>query len=445
MVFRSVIRSSALVLLLASTGWCSRGLAPVSFRAEIAPLLQRRCANCHSEENAKGDYRLDSFVKLLEKGASDLPSVVAGKAEESELYRLLLESNAEDRMPQKADALPPEEIALIKRWIDEGGNYDGGDRARPLVELIRELWLRPAPEHYPRPAPTTALAFSPDGSLLAASGYFEITIWNAETGDLARRVGGLPERITSLAWHPKRNLIAAAGGAPSQWGGVFLIDPTAGFQTRVLVDLPETALSVAFSPDGKWLLAGCADRTTRLFEIPSGKQTRLWRQHADWVQGVAFNRDGSLFVTASRDRTARTFDVASGEMRAMFDEHGEPLLAAAFSGNTLIVSAARSQPLRTWDGEDGKQKTVLDETGRTVQTLLPFNSLVITGGTDRLLRITQLSDRRTLFTLAGHRDAIESLALAPGNQLFASGAHDGEILIWNLQCGTWLRRFTASP
>jgi WD40 repeat protein len=132
-------------------------------------------------------------------------------------------------------------------------------------------------------------------------------------------------------------------------------------------------------------------------------------------------------------------------MRAMYDEHAEPLLAAFFSGNSLILSAARNQPLRTWDGEDGAHKAVLEETGRTVQTLLPFNSLVITGGTDHLVRVTQISDRRTLFTLRGHRDAVTSLALAPGSQLFASGAHDGEVLIWNLACGTWLRRFPASP
>lgn len=436
-------RFFALNVLLLTTGIASGEVKPVSFRAEIAPLLQRRCASCHSEENAKGDYRLDTFAQLLE-GDSE-PVVIAGKAEDSEFYRLLLEPNPEDRMPQKADALPSEEIALVKRWIDEGATYDGGDRSRPLVELIRELWLRPAPAHYLRPAPITAMAFNGDGTQLAVSGYFEVTIWNADTGHLVRRIGGLPERITSLGWHPKRNLIAAAGGAPSQWGGIFLIDPAANFQVRVLADLAETALSVAFSPDGKRLLAGCGDRTTRLFELPGGKQTRLWRQHADWVQSVAFNRDGSLFVTASRDRTARTFDVASGEMRALYDDHAEPLIAAAFSGTSLVVSAARGLPVRTWSGDDGKHKSVLDDAGRTVQTLLPFNNLVVTGGTDHLVRVTQLSDRRSLFTLVGHRDAVESLALAPGGQVFASGAHDGEILIWNLACGTWLRRFTATP
>ena len=85
----------------------------------------------------------------------------------------------------------------------------------------------------------TALAFSPDGTQLAASGYYEITLWDIETGALVRRIGGLPQRITSLAWNAKTNRIAVAGGSPSQWGGVFLIAPAAGWQVRLLADAAE--------------------------------------------------------------------------------------------------------------------------------------------------------------------------------------------------------------
>src|SRR3954470_22386828 len=82
---------------------------PVSFRREIAPLLNRRCAACHNEENAKGRYRVDSFRRLLKPGESDEKPVVAGHPDDSELMRLLLEPDANDRMPQKADPLPPAE------------------------------------------------------------------------------------------------------------------------------------------------------------------------------------------------------------------------------------------------------------------------------------------------------------------------------------------------
>ena len=62
--------------------------APVSFRQDIAPLLQRRCAACHGEDSAKGGYRLDTFQRMSKAGDSDLPPLVAGKTKDSEIYQL---------------------------------------------------------------------------------------------------------------------------------------------------------------------------------------------------------------------------------------------------------------------------------------------------------------------------------------------------------------------
>ena len=256
----AVVRPILFLFLLSVSAFAESG---VSFRAQIAPLLHRRCAACHNEDSAKGRYRLDSLARLWKTGESDLPPVVAGKPQESELYLRLAETSTDDRMPQKADALPAAEIAIVERWIREGAVGDGGDPDRPIVELARESLLHAAPEHYPRPLPVTALAFSPDSTQLAVSGYGEVTIWNIADGALVRRIGGLPERIHSLAWHPGRNVIAVAGGVPSQWGGVALVDAGAGFHVRYLCDLAESALSVAFSPDGSRLAVGGGDRTDR--------------------------------------------------------------------------------------------------------------------------------------------------------------------------------------
>ena len=250
---------------------------PVSFRKDIAPKLPAPLSRPVTARNRpSGGYRLDTFRLLSKAGDSDLTPLTPGKTKDSELYQRLVEKDADDRMPQKADALPASEIALIERWIQEGVTDDAGPPDRPLAELVRESLLKPAPEKYSHAIPVTALAFSPDGTQLAVSGYYEVTLWDLDTGALVRRIGGLPERITALAWHPKSGQLAVAGGSPAQWGTIALVDPAGKAPPRFLCDLPEMALCLAFSPDGTRLAAGAGDRTVRLFDSKSGGSRRIF-------------------------------------------------------------------------------------------------------------------------------------------------------------------------
>jgi hypothetical protein len=423
----------------------ARGEVPVSFRKDIAPLLQRRCAACHGEDSAKGGYRLDTFKRLSKAGDSDLTPIVPGKTKDSELFQLLIEKDANDRMPQKADALPAPEIALIERWIQEGAVNDGGPGDRPLTELVRESLLKVAPEKYGRPVPVTALAFSPDGTQLAVSGYYEVTIWDLDSSALVRRIGGLPERITALAWHRKTKQLAVAGGSPAQWGTVALIDASANAQPRFLCDLPDMALCVAFSPDGARVAAGSADRTIRVFDAKSGKQAYVMRNHADWVQSIAYSPDGSHLLSASRDRTVRISSATKGELEATYTSHETPVYAAIFSrdGDT-VLSLAQNTPLDYWKWTSSDKKPKRTEIGGRPDHLAWVAGGLALGGADGLVRIESLDDE-PLFTLYGHPDAISALTVGPSSDQIATGSYDGTVCVWNLGCGTWVRRFVASP
>jgi WD40 repeat protein len=348
-------------------------------------------------------------------------------------------------MPQKAGALPAEEIALFERWLNAGAIYDGGDPARPLAELVREIYLRPAPSRYARPIPITALAFSGDAKRLAVSGYREVTIWNPAEGTLARRLGGMPERISALAWHPKRNLIAVAGGTPGQWGTVALVDAGHGYKIRLLCDLPEMALSVAFSRDGETIVAGCGDRTMRLFDTATGNQIRVLRQHSDWVQAVAFNPGGTLLVSASRDRTARVFDAKTWEIEASYQDHDTPLLAAAFSPDgSRVFTTARGHG-HVWHPGKANKRGELEELGGDARQLATGPFGVAAACADGAVRLYQGEGGRPWLTLTGHHDAVQSIAAAPPGVWLASGSADGEVIVWSLDCATSISRFTAVP
>src|SRR5205807_207596 len=149
---------------------------------------------CHGPEKSKGKYRLDSFERLMNPGKSKDAPVVAGKPESSALFRLITAHDEDERMPQKADPLRAADVELIRRWIEEGAKFDGTDRSASLASLVPQPPEPAAPQVYPEPVPITALAFSPDGKVLAASGYHEMTLWGPTDGKLLGRIPGLPER-----------------------------------------------------------------------------------------------------------------------------------------------------------------------------------------------------------------------------------------------------------
>jgi WD40 repeat protein len=70
---------------------------------------------------------------------------------------------------------------------------------------------------------------------------------------------------------------------------------------------------------------------------------------------------------------------------------------------------------------------------------------LLSAGADHRVRVYQLGDRREMFTLFGHDDVVQALAVAPNGETFASGGADGVVCIWSLACGTWTQRFIASP
>ncbi|MEL7496698.1 MAG: PSD1 and planctomycete cytochrome C domain-containing protein [Planctomycetota bacterium] len=101
---------------------CSIGEAQdtISFNEKIRPILAMHCINCHGpdEEHRQADLRLDVRDDAL-------MAIEPNSAEDSELFARII-SDDDDRMPpvDHADALRPEEIELIKKWIEQGANYE---------------------------------------------------------------------------------------------------------------------------------------------------------------------------------------------------------------------------------------------------------------------------------------------------------------------------------
>jgi dipeptidyl aminopeptidase/acylaminoacyl peptidase len=418
----------------------------VSFTKDIAPILAKKCVTCHGPEKAKGNYQLHNFETLMKPGASKAASVTPGQPAKSEFFRLLVTTDADDRMPQKDDPLPKGQIALIEKWIQQGAKFDGADVKAHLATLIPRVPHPNPPASYARPVPIAALAFSPDGKQLAASGYHEVTLWEPTTGKLLRRVKNLPQRIQALAWHPQGQWLAVGGGSPGQSGEIALVDVAKGEVAKVLGTTIDTVMALAFDKDGTRLAAGGADNAIRLFSVPEGKELRLLQQHADWVLGLAFSPDGKHLASASRDRTARVFNLDTGDLEASYMGHEAPVSGVAFTedGKT-VYSCGRDRDVHYWTAKDAKKGGKISGAEGELFRVLLAGDQVFSCGADAQVRQHKLDDRSLVRALSGHGDCVYALAAhAPGKWL-ASGGHNGEVRVWNWEDGKTVASFIAAP
>ena len=99
----------------------------IEFETEIAPIIVRRCVECHNGRSAKGDLDLTTRDGWLSGGSSG-PAVVEGNVADSYLLHRLAEGEMPPPVGGVVRRLPPNEIAQIRDWVTEGLSWPAGRR-----------------------------------------------------------------------------------------------------------------------------------------------------------------------------------------------------------------------------------------------------------------------------------------------------------------------------
>ena len=166
--------------------------SPVEFVRDIQPILDANCYECHGPKKARGQLRLDRKSNVLTGGMSG-PAIAPGDSENSVLVRRLLGLDGEDRMPLDKDPLSDAQIALVRRWIDQGATWPdiGGETAAALPAQPAQHWayVRPV-RHAPPAVRNESWARTPiDRFVLASAG--------------SRRPGAIPGSVEGAAAAPR--------------------------------------------------------------------------------------------------------------------------------------------------------------------------------------------------------------------------------------------------
>jgi WD40 repeat protein len=194
---------------------------------------------------------------------------------------------------------------------DEGGPSTQGKVKLWETGTWRELTLREGLAHR-LGAPSvvfvvSALAFSPDGRVLAAAQVEKkVRRWEVAT---QRELPPLEEQVgflTSVRFSPDGTLLCAG----SNQGAVNVWDPRSAREIAKLQGHSESVTCVAFSPDGKTFASGSSDGLVKLWNTLTLQEVATLRGHTRGVNSLAFSPDGSLLATGGEDATVRLWRAA---------------------------------------------------------------------------------------------------------------------------------------
>ncbi|MBS0204537.1 MAG: hypothetical protein JSS49_16665 [Planctomycetes bacterium] len=395
------VLSLLLVLVLADAD----GAEVPDFNGQVQPVLRKYCNGCHNAREAEGGLILEDFARAM-KGGESGAVITAGKSADSKLWRLVT-SQGDDRMPPKDQLAPkPEELSIIKAWIDAGARPPTGGLAATGLATPRIAVHGTARE------PLTSISAAANGRWIARSRPHVVEILNPTDLTVVKSLTGHAGQINDVCFSSDGQWLVVSAGETGLSGEATLWSTERWVRGPVLQGHRDSIYAARISADAKSVATASYDRDVHLWDLASARIIQTMSGHNDAVYGLSFSPNGKLLATASGDRTVKLWDVSTGQRMDTFAQPAKDQYTVAFSPDGKFVAA---------------------------------------GGVDFRLRIWQISESASegtnpiLYARFAHEGPILKIAFSPDGKLVATSSEDRLIKLWETKTFTQVAVLPRQP
>ena len=197
---------------------------------------------------------------------------------------------------------------------------------------------------------------------------------------------------------------------------------------------------MAFSPDGKTIATGGADKLVHMWNTESGQKTIL-QTHTHEVTTLAFSPDGKTLASGEgppREWTVHLWDTETGQYKSTLEGYRYGISSYGFSpdGKLLVTAGNQDETILLWNPESGTPEHRFRGHEKGVASFLfsPDGTKIATASHVHVVRLWDVYSGELVYTLEGQKNG-STLAFSPDGEILSIGSGDGKILSWITETG----------
>ena len=279
------------------------------------------------------------------------------------------------------------------------------------------------------PTVVSKAVFTSGGDIIASYWDNTLKLWDSGLTYCKIKLEGHTSHVTSFSMSSDEELLASVSSDKT----IRVWNIITGKEEKRIWDPARELQSVAFSPDGRLLIASC-DNDIKMWNTQSYHLMGVLSGHSEYICHAIFSKDGKYIVSGSFDKSIKVWNTTNGIIEKTLAGHtGAVNHVAVFikGDNMLIASGSSDETVKIWNGKTGELLNTLEGHKNVVEyvSFSPEGEYLLSASSD--IRIWDTNTGELIDILEGHKDLIHSVEFSKDSRRILSASGDGLIKLWD--------------